>query len=289
MGRSKKKGKRKKNNGRRVTFILIPVFLALSLAFFYILKTASPGKKPGRQVVRISIPKDKGAEERAGFRSSSQLALIIDDGGYNMENFKEMLGTGKRITFAILPHAPYAREAALLAYRDGSEVMLHLPMEPKNGEQYSLEKNTVLTGMGSKQIQKILKDALEQVPHVRGINNHMGSKATEDPQVMEALMQVLKKEGLYFIDSNTSFQTLGPEMARKAGVASRRNDQFIDREKKIEAIKNAIRLAMRKAKQEGRAVAIGHPHPLTARAIKEMISEIEKEGIRLVFASEVVG
>ncbi|MDO9210573.1 MAG: divergent polysaccharide deacetylase family protein [Deltaproteobacteria bacterium] len=289
MGRSKKKGKRKKNNGRRVTFILIPVFLALSLAFFYILKTASPGKKPGRQVVRISIPKEKIPEEGAGFRSSPQLALIIDDGGYNMENFKEMLGIGKPITYAILPFTPHAREAALLAYRDGSEVMLHLPMEPKNGEQYSLEKNTVRTGMDSKRVQKILEDALKQVPHVRGINNHMGSKATEDPQVMEALMQVLKKEGLYFIDSNTSFQTLGPEMARKAGVASRRNDQFIDREKKIEAIKNAIRLAMRKAKQEGRAVAIGHPHPLTARAIKEMISEIEKEGIRLVFASEVVG
>jgi len=289
MGRSKKKGKRKKNNGRRVTFILIPVFLALSLAFFYILKTASPGKKPGRQVVRISIPKEKIPEEGAGFRSSPQLALIIDDGGYNMENFKEMLGIGKPITYAILPFTPHAREAALLAYRDGSEVMLHLPMEPKNGEQYSLEKNTVRTGMDSKRVQKILEDALKQVPHVRGINNHMGSKATEDPQVMEALMQVLKKEGLYFIDSNTSFQTLGPEMARKAGVASRRNDQFIDREKKIETIKNAIRLAMRKAKQEGRAVAIGHPHPLTARAIKEMISEIEKEGIRLVFASEVVG
>ena len=289
MGRSKKKGKRKKNNGRRVTFILIPVFLALSLAFFYILKTASPGKKPGRQVVRISIPTEKIPEEGAGFRSSPQLALIIDDGGYNMENFKEMLGIGKPLTYAILPFTPHAREAALLAYRDGYEVMLHLPMEPKNGEQYSLEKNTVRTGMDSKRVQKILEDALKQVPHVRGINNHMGSKATEDPQVMEALMQVLKKEGLYFIDSNTSFQTLGPEMARKAGVASRRNDQFIDREKKIETIKNAIRLAMRKAKQEGRAVAIGHPHPLTARAIKEMISEIEKEGIRLVFASEVVG
>ena len=289
MGRSKKKGNRKKNNGRRVTFILIPVFLALSLAFFYILKTASPGKKPGRQVVRISIPKEKIPEEGAGFRSSPQLALIIDDGGYNMKNFKEMLGIGKPITYAILPHTLHAREAALLAYRDGSEVMLHLPMEPKNGEQYSLEKNTVRTGMDSKRVQKILEDALKQVPHVRGINNHMGSKATEDPQVMEALMQVLKKEGLYFIDSNTSFQTLGLEMARKVGVASRRNDKFIDREKKIEAIKNAIRLAMRKAKQEGRAVAIGHPHPLTARAIKEMISEIEKEGIRLVFASEVVG
>ncbi|MDH4266736.1 MAG: divergent polysaccharide deacetylase family protein [Deltaproteobacteria bacterium] len=218
-----------------------------------------------------------------------KLALIIDDGGYNIENFKEMLGTGKRITYAILPNTPHAREAALMAYRDGSEVMLHLPMEPKEEEWYSLEKDTVRTGMDAKRVQKILEDALKQVPHVRGVNNHMGSKATEDPQVMETLMQVLKKEGLYFIDSHTSFQTLGPEMARKVGVASRRNDKFIDREKKIEAIKNAIRLAMRKAKQEGRAVAIGHPHPLTARAIKEMISEIEKEGIRLVFASEVVG
>jgi polysaccharide deacetylase 2 family uncharacterized protein YibQ len=289
MGRSKKKGNRKKNNVRRVIFILIPVFLALSLAFFYILKTASPGKKPGRQVVRISIPKDKGAEEEAALRALPKLALIIDDGGYNIENFKEMLGTGKRITYAILPNTPHAREAALMAYRDGSEVMLHLPMEPKEEEWYSLEKDTVRTGMDAKRVQKILEDALKQVPHVRGVNNHMGSKATEDPQVMETLMQVLKKEGLYFIDSHTSFQTLGPEMARKVGVASRRNDKFIDREKKIEAIKNAIRLAMRKAKQEGRAVAIGHPHPLTARAIKEMISEIEKEGIRLVFASEVVG
>lgn len=240
-------------------------------------------------MVRISIPKDKGAEEEAALRALPKLALIVDDGGYNMENFKEMLGTGKRITYAILPHSPHAQEAALLAYRDGSEVMLHLPMEPKNGGQYSLEKDTVRTGMDAKRVQKILEDALKQVPHVRGINNHMGSKATEDPQVMGAVMQVLKREGLYFIDSNTSFQTVGPEMARIAGVASRRNDQFIDREKKIEAIKNAIRLAMRKAKQEGRAVAIGHPHPSTAQAIKEMISEIEKEGIRLVFASEVVG
>lgn len=199
-----------------------------------------------------------------------------------------MLRTGKRITFAVLPHAPHAQEAALLAYRRGSEVMLHLPMEPHNGEQYALEKDTVRTGMDSRQVEKILGEALKQVPHVRGVNNHMGSKATQDPRVMGALMLVLQKEGLYFIDSNTISQTLGPEMARKAGVASRRNDQFIDREKEIGAVKDAVRLAMSKAKQEGKAVAIGHPHPITARAIQEMIAEIEKEGIRLVFASEVV-
>jgi len=143
--------------------------------------------------------------------------------------------------------------------------------------------------MSAEGIRKILQDDLKQIPYVRGVNNHMGSKATEDPKVMQALMQALKKEKLYFIDSHTSPHTLGTEMAQRAGVASAQNDKFIDREKDIDAIKGAIRLAMKKAKKEGKAVVIGHPHPLTARAIKAMIPEIEREGIRLVFASEVVG
>lgn len=256
----------------------IPALLILSLVLFFTLKAPSP-EKPANKAVRLPVP---------GI-SSPMLALIIDDGGYNMEYFNNMLGMGRRMTFAILPNTPHTREAALKAHEDGGEVMLHLPMEPKEGERYSLEKETVRTGMDPGKIQKILEGALNQIPHVRGVNNHMGSKATEDPQVMGVLMEVLKKEGLYFIDSNTSSHTIGLQMARQAGIGVGRNDQFIDHEKNIRAIKEAIRLAMRKAKQEGKAVAIGHPHPLTAQAIKDMIPEIEKEGIRLVFASEVVG
>jgi hypothetical protein len=102
-------------------------------------------------------------------------------------------------------------------------------------------------------------------------------------------MVALKKDGLYFIDSHTSPQSLGPEAARKEGVAVWQNDRFLDREKNLGKIKKAIRQTMRKAKKEGKAVAIGHPYPLTAQAIREMIPEMEKEGIRLVLASEVVG
>jgi len=206
-----------------------------------------------------------------------------------MEDFKGMLGTGKRMTVAVLPNSSHARETALLAHENGLEVMLHLPMEPKEGERYSLEKETVRVGMNPATIQNILEKALKQIPHVKGVNNHMGSKATADPKVMEALMGVLKKEGLFYIDSNTSPRTVGPEAARKAGVATALNDRFIDQEKKIRAIKEAIRRAMDKAKQEGKAVAIGHPYPQTRQAIIEMIPEIEREGIQLVFASEVVG
>jgi len=286
MARARRKGKSRRGGVRRVIFI-IPFVLILSLAFIYKLRETPPGEKPDRPLVDPSTPVEE--KKKAGHSSFPRLALIIDDGGYDMEKFKKMLGMGKPVTFAILPNTPHGREAAFMAHQDGSEVMLHLPMEPKEGELFPLEKDTLLIGMSPKEIQSILLDDLKQIPYVRGINNHMGSKATEDPKVMQALMASLKKEKLYFIDSHTSPQSLGPEIARQAGVATWQNDKFIDHEKDLDAIKEAIRLAMRKAKKEGKALAIGHPHPLTARAIREMIPEIEKEGIRLVFASEIVG
>jgi hypothetical protein len=296
MTQTEKKGRFGKGKARRVIFIIIPFVLILALVIIYTRRETPPEKKPDLPAVYPSIPQEKKkVEEKKEEKkepekpSYPRLALIIDDGGYNTDRFKKMLGMGKPMTFAILPNTPHAREAALLAHQDASEVMLHLPMEPKEEELYSLEVDTVLTGMSPAKIQKILRDDLEQIPFVRGVNNHMGSKATEDPRVMQALMAALKKERLYFIDSHTSPQSLGPEAARKAGVAFWQNDRFLDREKNLEKIKKAIRLTMRKAKNEGKAVAIGHPHPLTARAIREMIPEMEKEGIRLVFASEVVG
>jgi hypothetical protein len=296
MTQTEKKGRFGKGKARRVIFIIIPFVLILALVIINTRRETPQEKKPDLPAVYPSIPQEKKkVEEKKEEKkepekpSYPRLALIIDDGGYNTDKFKKMLEVGKPMTFAILPNTPHGREAALMAHRAGCEVMLHLPMEPKAEEMYSLEVDTVLTGMKPAEIQRILRDDLAQIPFVRGVNNHMGSRATEDPKVMQALMAALKKEKLYFIDSHTSPQSLGPEAARKAGVAFWQNDRFLDREENLEKIKKATRLAMRKAKKEGKAVAIGHPHPLTARAIREMIPELEKEGIRLVFASEVVG
>lgn len=205
-----------------------------------------------------------------------------------MTVMREMLALRKPLTFAILPHSPRGGEAAHLIHKHGAEVMLHLPMEPKEGSSAPREVDTILVGMRPARIQEILRRSLKQVPHVRGVNNHMGSKATEDAGTMRAVMEVLKKEGLYFVDSHTSAESVGEEMAKKIGVPFGRNGQFLDHNKDMAAIEEAIRLAMAKAKKQGRAVAIGHPQPLLAQAIRKMVPEIESEGIRLVLASEVV-
>jgi polysaccharide deacetylase 2 family uncharacterized protein YibQ len=301
---SRKRKKRVRHDKlRNLLFILLPLAVIGTAAVFLILHKAPP--EPQREVPRppppapapppgvgkeeIEKPKEAEKEVPVPGAPRARLALIIDDGGYNLETFGEIVRMGKPMTFAILPHAPQARRAAQMAYQGGEEVMLHLPMEPRESERYSLEMNTIRVGMSEAEILEILQDALEQVPHVRGVNNHMGSKATEDHAVMRELMKALKRKGLYFVDSHTSPHTVGPQEAHKIGVPLGNNFRFMDHENNLSAIKRSIRLAMKKAKKEGKAIAIGHPHPLTAQAIREMIPEIESEGIQLVFVSEVVG
>jgi len=290
-GKGKKRGRGKRS--KKLLYFLVSLGVMGFLAFLLVRtkpvekRVVQPMPPPPAPAARL--PGEGKKEKEPPPPPAARLALIIDDGGYSVDKLKGLTGFGKPMTFAILPNAPHSRDAALLAHREGAEVMLHLPMEPQEIQRYSLEKDTVLTGMDKTEIRAILHKDLGQIPHVRGVNNHMGSKATEDLRVMKAVMEVLRKEGLYYVDSHTSTHSMGPQAARQTGVAFASNDRFIDPEKDLEAIKKAIRLAMKKAKQEGKAVAIGHPHPLTARAIQEMISEIEGAGIKMVFVSEVVG
>ena len=290
-GKRKNRGRKKKI--RKLLYFLVSLGVIGFLAF--ILARTKPVEKkvvqpiPPPPAPAAKLPEEGKREKEPPSPPAARLALIIDDGGYSVDKLKGLMGLGRPMTFAILPNVPHSRDAALLAHREGAQVMLHLPMEPLESERYSLEKDTVLTRMDKTEIQAILHQGLTQIPHVRGVNNHMGSKATEDLRVMKAVMEVLKKEGLYYVDSHTSIHSMGPQAARQAGVAFASNDRFIDPEKDLEAIKKAIRLAVKKARQEGKAVAIGHPHPLTARAIREMIPEIEGAGVKMVFVSEVVG
>ena len=276
MGKKGRKGRKKAKRGWVLLLLLLPLFLVGSLIFFEALF-----ERPfQRRLLKISETKPS---------KSPCLAFIIDDGGYKIDNLKEILNLGKPMTFAILPNTPHTRQAALFVHQKGGEVMLHLPMEPREENGLALEKDMVKTDMASSGIQKILGEGLKQIPHARGMNPHMGSKATEDPRVMEAVMDVLKGEGLYYIDSHTSSLSAGMKAAQAKGVLSAQNDKFIDAVKKTENIREAIRAAMAKAKKEGKAIAIGHPDPLTLRSLQEMVPEIEKAGIKLVFASEIVG
>jgi len=98
---------------------------------------------------------------------------------------------------------------------------------------------------------------------------------------------LLRQRNLFFIDSRTTTATVAETSAHAAGVAAARRNVFLDDEQSVPAIRKQFVLAIRDAREKGSALAIGHPHPETLEVLNEMLPETERQGLRLVFASEL--
>ena len=151
------------------------------------------------------------------------------------------------------------------------------------------ETSELRPGMSSTQISSVLNAMLASVPDAAGANNHQGSLATSDPQLMTELMPLLRSHHLFFIDSRTTTATVAYDRAQSAGVPSAyRNVPFLDDVQEATAIRRQLELAFKEAREKHAAIAIGHPHPETLRALAELLPQAESQGIRLVHASDLV-
>lgn len=215
-----------------------------------------------------------------------KIAIVLDDWGYNLNNAQELYGIKQRLTIAILPQLPFSRELAQDARTKGREIILHLPLEPY--EHNGLEQNTIMTGMDEKQIAAIMESSLKDVLYAKGINNHMGSKATEDYKTMEIILRQIKQKRLYFLDSFTSPNSICREVAGRIGARYIRRDVFLDNREDEEYIRKQLNKLKNKAAKLGAAIGIGHDRKVTLRVLKEELPKIEQEGFRFVFVSELV-
>ncbi|MBP2640200.1 MAG: protein of unknown function YibQ [Firmicutes bacterium] len=215
------------------------------------------------------------------------MAIIIDDFGYQTEPIEMFAAIDRPITFSVLPYKQYSRMAAERGAGSGHQVLLHLPMEPMTLPD-QVEKDMITVQMTEAQIQDIVLRALQHTPEAIGVNNHQGSRATADRRVMQAALSVMRNNQLFFIDSRTSGQTVGMDMARQMVMRTGENDLFLDNSSDIGYIKNQLRTAQRMAAKNGSVTVIGHARTNTAMAIREMIPELEANGVRLVFVSQLV-
>jgi polysaccharide deacetylase 2 family uncharacterized protein YibQ len=246
-------------------------------------------QKPTRKTV---AKKEPPAESRPPRRAESvrkgpRLAIIIDDIGNDRPTADSLLALPYPLTLSILPHLPMSGEIADQTAKRGDQVMLHLPMQPDSPTTPS-EPIELRLGMSSPEVRSMLAGMLATVPHVLGVNNHEGSKATSDPALMDALMPALRDRGLFFIDSRTTASTVAADSAHQFGVRAASRKVFLDDQENTKAIDSQIDLAARDAEQNGDAIAIGHPHPETISALRETLPRLKKQGIQLVFASDLV-
>lgn len=232
-----------------------------------------------------SAAEDPGGTPTPKRRGS--LAVVIDDVGNSLADLEPFLELDMPLTLAVLPQRKYSREAAGRAVAAGKEVILHLPMEPVSDMDPG--PGAIRVGMSPVEITTTLEQNLASVPGIRGVNNHMGSRATADPLVMDAVLATLKKEGLFYLDSRTSVETVGPATAEKHNLPYLERAVFLDNESNRDYIRNAVREGMQIAERKGHAVMIGH---VMVNEVVEVLAEmypfIQDEGFDLRYLSELV-
>ncbi len=236
--------------------------------------------------VNIVTPLIASDEAVANSGRHPKLAIIIDDLGYDRDAAELLFQMPFPLTVSVLPHLEHSTEIAEEASRRGYQVLLHLPMESTAGEK--AESVELKPGMGSEEAVRILQGMLATVPQAIGVNNHQGSLGTADAGLMDAIMPALRERNLFFVDSRTTATSVAFAAARRAGVPAASRDVFLDDTQDVAAIHRQLELAVHDARLHGVAIAIGHPHPATLQALSEYLPEMQREGVSLVFASQVV-
>ncbi len=218
--------------------------------------------------------------------SNKRVVIVIDDLGHHFGRGRDAINLPGDVTLAVIPHTPHGKKLATAAHNAGKEVMLHAPMSPLDESPLG---NGALTAQQSREeFVAVLHGALAEIPHVRGINNHMGSELTQRRQQMSWLMQEIREQGMYFIDSRTSKRTVAATVAAEFSVPHLSRHVFLDNERNAQAIDERFHALLRKVEKEGLAVAIGHPYPETINYLRDAIPKLQARGIELVFASQAM-
>lgn len=250
----------------------------------------APTEKPSTQKQfkkETAKTKAKSKKRDAVPSTHREMAIIIDDIGYDLDAARELLKVDAALTFAIVPFQKHSREVAVMAHQAGKETLLHLPMEPLSYPQEKPGDGALFTDMSDEEILLQLKKNFADVPYVSGVNNHMGSKFMMDEQKLTLVFRELKKRNLFFVDSRTTADARTSAAAGKTGLKIAERKIFIDNNRDYNKIYANL---MSVASGDGvtAEIMIGHPYPETVRALRDASKSMRRQGVSIVPVSRLI-
>lgn len=213
-------------------------------------------------------------------RPGSRVAVVVDDLGRSLEDLDALAELGVPLTYAVLPFESRTPDVVRELVRRREEILVHLPMEATNGADPG--PGALTLEMGSRELGRATRRALAAVPGAAGVNNHMGSSFSADPEAMRRVLSIVGEHGLYFLDSRTTVDTVGFQVATSLGLPSAERQVFLDRDPTPEAVRGEFRRLLALAREEGAAIAIGHPYPVTLEVLETEIPRAAEAGYEFV-------
>jgi polysaccharide deacetylase 2 family uncharacterized protein YibQ len=274
-----------RSNGVKLIYLLLAV---IAIETVFLVSSREKRTRTDSLLIRQAVKEEKKAKKVIPKKQpSSKIAIVLDDWGYNLKNLGALKQIKEPLTLAILPRRGFSLAVAKAVQELNQEAILHLPLEPRQGRDGRLEPETILVGMDKPEALKILDADIKSVPGIKGVSNHMGSRATENAALMGIILAELKRRGLYFLDSLTG-KTVCKGLAEKMGLPYERRQVFLDNKSDEKYILSQFELLAKIAKQRGSAIGIGHDRPKTLEVLVKAIPEFKKRGFQFVFVSELV-
>lgn len=286
--------KRRRRRSRTSLYVLAALLAAFAVGFLGGALWRQPRPVPADVAAREATPRPAPAPRetprvtpRATPRpAGGRIALVIDDLGRRPSDLETIAALGVPVAHAVLPYEPHSAAMAAAAAAAGAEVLLHLPMEALDGEDPG--PGALRLGMDDAALAAATRAALAAVPEAVGINNHMGSALSADRRAMAVVLGVARERGLFFLDSRTTAATVGFRLARELGVPAAERQVFLDDSLSAADIEAELERLRALALEEGSAIAIGHPHPVTFAQLAAEVPRAQAAGVQFVRLSELL-
>ena len=217
------------------------------------------------------------------------ICLVIDDFGYAYnQTIDDYFSMEKDFTVAIIPGHLYSESIGIIADSLGFETIIHMPMEPYAYDSIS-EKDFILSELlNASEVEERINLAFLEIPTAVGMNNHQGSKATANLQLMKNVARSLKKRNKFFLDSFTNPESRGFITMRRFGVKTELRQVFLDHIEDTLYIQKQLDSLVQLSHSMDVAIGIGHVKPITLDILKKEIPRLKSDGYNFVPLSEIV-
>ncbi|MEW6443610.1 MAG: divergent polysaccharide deacetylase family protein [bacterium] len=220
-------------------------------------------------------------------RQDRMAAIIIDDLGHDLEMAEKFLALKLPLTYSVLPYRHYSEALSKKICERGGEVLLHVPLEPRDYPEVNPGAGCLLTSMGREAIQSEINDQIDSLPCCAGVSSYMGSSFTESVAPMTWMLAVIRERGLFFVDSLTTPESVAGRVATARRLPWAQRSHFLDEQRTVDYVVRQLCALADSALQNGWALGIGHPFEETLQALPRGMAALAEKGIRLVPVSEL--
>jgi len=210
----------------------------------------------------------------ASHTKKPKLVIIIDDIS-SKSQIRRIRALDMKLTPSIFPPSEISMSSHKLA-QGLKHYMIHLPMQ-SGSKRFNSQHKTLMLTDSTQKIEARVAEIRSLFPTARYINSHTGSVFTDNYEAMDILYKALRKQGFIFVDSLTTASSKVGKIAHHYGDRYISRDIFIDNQLNLSSIRRQLKKAVNVAKRKGYAIAIGHPHKVTMRALgaaDDILSEV---------------